>query len=149
MAIAPSIVYRKSSGGIVFDKSRVLLVEVTYPYREYIFPKGTVEVGETLEETAVREVSEETGYSTKIVTSLSSLQYEFVDGGVRVIKTVHYYLMALKDPAETPKQNLQEGEYIRAKWVTIPDALDILTYENSKDLLLKAVELYQHRSNDG
>ena len=137
------VVYHESSGGIVFDKSKVLLIEVPSPYHEYIFPKGTIEIGETMQEAAVREVSEETGYLPKIIMPLSDLKYNFTDAGVCIVKTVHYYLMALEDPEGTPVQNLQEGENMRAKWVTISDAIDVLTHENLKNLLNEAVKLHQ------
>lgn len=142
------VVYRESSGGIVFSKSKVLLIEITYPYHEYIFPKGTIEAGETKQETAVREVFEETGYLTDILAPLGDLKYDFTDDRVRVVKTVHYYLMAPKDPKEAPQPNLQEDEYIHAKWATISEAIDILTHENLKDLLNEAAKLHRCYSNN-
>ena len=133
----------ESSGGIVFNGSLVLLVEVIAPYHEYIFPKGTTEPGESSEKTAVREVSEETGYSTRIIAPLNNLEYEFIVENTYVKKTVHYFVMVLEDATKIPEQKLQVGEYLRPVWVTIPEALDRLTHNNSKELLLQAVELYR------
>ena len=76
----------ESSGGIVFNGSLVLLIEVISPYREYNFPKGTMEIRESAEKTAVREVSEETGYLAKIIMPLSDLEYEFIVEDVCVKK---------------------------------------------------------------
>ena len=56
-------------------------------------PKGHIEAGETAEQTAVREVAEETGIDGVVVAELGSIDYWFVTEGRRVHKTVHHYLM--------------------------------------------------------
>ncbi|MGO4203234.1 NUDIX hydrolase [Rhodococcus sp. TAF43] len=56
-------------------------------------PKGHIEQGETAEQTAMREVAEETGIRGSVVASLGSIDYWFVTEGRRVHKTVHHYLM--------------------------------------------------------
>jgi len=56
-------------------------------------PKGHIEHGETAEQTAMREVAEETGIRGAVVASLGSIDYWFVTEGRRVHKTVHHYLM--------------------------------------------------------
>ena len=56
-------------------------------------PKGHIEMGETAEQTAVREVAEETGVQGSVLAALGSIDYWFVTEGRRVHKTVHHYLM--------------------------------------------------------
>ncbi len=56
-------------------------------------PKGHIEQGETAEQTAIREVAEETGIHGGVLASLGSIDYWFVTEGRRVHKTVHHYLM--------------------------------------------------------
>ncbi|WP_137722900.1 NUDIX hydrolase [Prescottella subtropica] len=56
-------------------------------------PKGHIEQGETAEQTAMREVAEETGIRGSVVASLGSIDYWFVTEGRRIHKTVHHYLM--------------------------------------------------------
>ena len=56
-------------------------------------PKGHIEQGETAEQTAIREVAEETGIQGKVLAALGSIDYWFVTEGRRVHKTVHHYLM--------------------------------------------------------
>ena len=56
-------------------------------------PKGTPEVGETREQTALREVREETGLEVRILSYFDKIEYSFVRSGERIEKTVHYYLM--------------------------------------------------------
>ena len=56
-------------------------------------PKGHIELGETAEQTAIREVAEETGIQGSVLAALGSIDYWFVTEGRRVHKTVHHYLM--------------------------------------------------------
>src|SRR5437588_12914594 len=89
-----------SAGGVVYRRNgedgpiEVVLVGRLRPKR-WALPKGTPEVGETLEGTAVREVGEETGLLVRIEQPLDEIHYWFVSGGVRHSKTVHFYLMQL------------------------------------------------------
>src|SRR3546814_13459384 len=54
-------------------------------------PKGHIEQGETAEQTAMREVEEETGIQGTVLAPLGSIDYWFVTEGRRVHKTVHHY----------------------------------------------------------
>lgn len=56
-------------------------------------PKGHIEKGETSEQTAIREVAEETGIDGEVVAELGSIDYWFVTEGRRVHKTVHHFLL--------------------------------------------------------
>ncbi|MFD3509997.1 NUDIX hydrolase [Nocardia sp. NPDC058666] len=56
-------------------------------------PKGHIEAGETCEQTAIREVAEETGIDGEVVAELGSIDYWFVTEGRRVHKTVHHFLL--------------------------------------------------------
>ncbi|WP_280468688.1 NUDIX hydrolase [Nocardia cyriacigeorgica] len=56
-------------------------------------PKGHIEEGETSEQTAIREVAEETGIEGVVVAELGSIDYWFVTDGRRVHKTVHHFLL--------------------------------------------------------
>ncbi|MGW5572161.1 NUDIX hydrolase [Nocardia thailandica] len=56
-------------------------------------PKGHIEEGETSEQTAIREVAEETGINGEVVAELGSIDYWFVTEGRRVHKTVHHFLL--------------------------------------------------------
>ncbi len=56
-------------------------------------PKGTPDGDETPEQTALREVAEETGLLVCILGTIGDIHYRFVRDGRRIDKTVHYYLM--------------------------------------------------------
>ena len=59
----------------------------------WTLPKGTPNARETTEETALREVREESGLEVRIVRPFDSIEYWFVQGRTRIHKTVHYFLM--------------------------------------------------------
>lgn len=139
-----NIIHKKSAGGIVYSKGKILTLNVTR-YGEIVFPKGTIEPGESPENTAVREVLEETGYHVKVKAPLGEVSYEFdEDGGRRYRKTVYHYLLELVDENETPKPNREEHENdegIENLWLPFDDALERLTHNESKEKLQKAAGL--------
>jgi len=97
----------------------------------WTLPKGTPNPGETVEETAVREVEEETGLRVRIVAPLPSIEYAFVQGGVRIHKTVHYFLM---EPVGGDLAR-HDHEFERVRWVRFEDARSLLTFETERALV--------------
>ena len=95
-----------AAGGVVIEidgagTNRVLLVHRP-AYDDWSFPKGKAEPGETIEETAVREVREETGLNCRIIRVLPSTRYEYLThAGKLRPKVVHYFLMEHVDGAIT------------------------------------------------
>lgn len=137
-----SITHKRSAGGIVHSEGKFLTLNVT-KYGEVVFPKGTIESGETPEQAAVREILEETGYHVKIKAPLGEVSYEFdEDDGKRYRKTVYYYLFELVDENEQPKPNREvheNEEGIENLWLSFDDALERLAHDESKEKLQKAV----------
>ncbi|RVW02354.1 NUDIX hydrolase [Rhodococcus spongiicola] len=91
-----------SAGGLVVDglggpKDKLCAALIGRTDRRgrllWSLPKGHIEKGETAEQTAMREVAEETGIRGAVVAALGSIDYWFVTEGRRVHKTVHHYLM--------------------------------------------------------
>ena len=130
---AGGVVYRRQADG---HEAEVALVGRLHPKR-WALPKGTPEVGETLEGTAVREVAEETGLEVRIVQPLDQIQYWFLWGGVRHFKTVHFYLMHVVggDTAD------HDGEYDVVEWFPIGEALRRLSYPNEARVVDKAQQV--------
>lgn len=134
------IVEKKSAGGIVLRGREVLTLYVP-DHDETVFPKGTIEEGETSETAAVREVLEETGYHTEIVARLSSSEYEFEEGGKHFRKTVVFYLMRLLDEDETAKPQPESHEVFENLWLDSREAMNRLTHDANKSLLQQALGL--------
>lgn len=127
-----------SAGGIVVrvDKGRPSLV-VGLRRRDgerhggtWTLPKGTPDPGESIEETAVREVEEETGLRVRIVAPLPSIDYSFVQGGARIHKTVHYFLM---EPVGGDLAR-HDHEFERVRWARFEDARSLLTFDSERGL---------------
>ena len=127
-----------SAGGIVIHEGKVLLI--TSDLRHSVdFPKGAIEFRESIEDAAIREVQEETGYDVTITKDVGSITYDIVtENGDKYRKTVSYFLMKLKNDI-TPKQSLQPGEDYVVSWVPIDDVAAMLTYDNVKQLFLFAI----------
>ncbi len=105
--------------------------------------KGTPDAGETLEETALREVREETGLDVEMQAPIKSIDYWFADrgGDVRYHKTVHFYLM-------TPvggDTSLHDPEFDVVEWFPSERALEVLQYANEVEVLRRALELISLR----
>ncbi|MDR1999693.1 MAG: NUDIX hydrolase [Frankiaceae bacterium] len=94
-------------------------------------PKGHVEPGETIEQAAVREVSEETGIDGQILRPLGSIDYWFVAEGRRIHKTVHHFLMRATG-GELSDEDLEVTE---VAWVPVAELLDRLVYRDERALL--------------
>ena len=132
-----------SAGGVVYRRRsnadappEVALVGRLHP-RRWALPKGTPEAGESLERTALREVSEETGLEVRIVRPLDQIQYWFVWGGVRHFKTVHFYLMEMTG-GDTANH---DHEYDVVEWFPVTEALRRLSYPNEARVVDKAGQL--------
>jgi 8-oxo-dGTP pyrophosphatase MutT (NUDIX family) len=140
-----------SAGGVVFrhgDRGGSGLgIEIVLcgrtAERLWALPKGTPEAGESLEETALREVSEETGLGVRIVESLGTIDYEFARAsqGVRFEKTVHHYLM---EPSGEGSVESHDHEYDRVAWFEAGEALRIMTYRSELEVVRRALDVIEH-----
>ena len=101
----------------------------------WVLPKGTPELGETNEQVALREVSEETGVQTRILGKLGTIRYTFSRQGRRYSKEVLYYLME----AIGGDVSLHDHEYDDAQWFALDTAAEHLAYPNEADILRRAI----------
>jgi 8-oxo-dGTP pyrophosphatase MutT (NUDIX family) len=132
-----------SAGGIVvrFDDGIPSLVVGARRRDPDIFtwtlPKGTPNPGETREQTALREVAEETGLEVRITDVLDSIEYWFIQRGTRIHKTVHYFLM---EPIGGDLER-HDHEFDRVRWVRFDEAAGLLTFETERALVARAAEI--------
>jgi ADP-ribose pyrophosphatase YjhB (NUDIX family) len=133
-----------SAGGIVVRNSdSILQLVVGRRKREregetWTLPKGTPIAGESLEETALREVREETGLAVRIVSPLDSIKYTFVQRGFRIHKTVHYFIM---EPIGGGLED-HDHEFEEVRWISFDEASSMLSFETERALVgLAAIRL--------
>jgi 8-oxo-dGTP pyrophosphatase MutT (NUDIX family) len=100
----------------------------------WTLPKGTPNPAETTEETALREVVEETGLKVRIVRPFDSIEYWFVQGGTRIHKTVHYFLMVPTGGSLAR----HDHEFEDVRWVSFEEAAALLTFETERALVSRA-----------
>lgn len=133
-----------SAGGVVF---RLVdgIVQVVICGRDadgvWGLPKGTPDEGESREQTALREVSEETGLEVRILDKVGVVEYWFAREGIRYHKLVHHYLME----AIGGDTSLHDHEYDRVEWRDVEDALKTLTFKNEVEIVAKARDMIEAR----
>jgi len=126
---AGGIVYRREAGIV----SVVLVVPVREPNR-WALPKGHQDSGETVAETALREVQEETGLTAQIEEDLGFCEYCYPWGGTEVQKRVYYFLM-------TPTGGNfadHDHEMTQVVWVPLSQALERITFATEAEMLRRA-----------
>ena len=117
------------SGAIVIrlvrKEPRVLLVTAKRNPRNWIFPKGHIEGGETAEAAALREAKEEAGVVGKLIGPAGALEYEFLGAKARV----DYFLAEFTHEAGPPEDG-------RARlWCGLDEALGRLSHKSTRKLL--------------
>jgi 8-oxo-dGTP pyrophosphatase MutT (NUDIX family) len=129
-----------SAGGIVIrfeGSSPQLVVGKRRRDRDGVtwsLPKGTPQPDETTEQTALREVGEESGLEVDIVRPLDSISYTFVQGRTRIHKTVHYFLM-IPTGGDLARH---DHEFDEVRWVGFDEAATLLTFETERALVARA-----------
>ncbi|MFN8519059.1 MAG: NUDIX hydrolase [Chloroflexota bacterium] len=99
--------------------------------------QGTPNGGETIEQTALREVEEETGLQVRILAPIGPIRYYFVQSGTRIHKTVHYYLME----AVGGDLKLHDHEFDEVRWVRTDDASTLMTFPTEREVVARALPL--------
>jgi diadenosine hexaphosphate hydrolase (ATP-forming) len=111
------------AGGIIVWRDRIVLRRTLRG--EWVFPKGWIDPGETLEQTAVREVREETGVQAEIVSNAGNATYE-AEGETR---NVAYFLMRVTDSPEWA-----DHAGVDAAAFPVGEVEGVLTFDNNRRL---------------
>lgn len=128
-----------SAGGLVVDglngpsaQRRAALIGRTDRRGRLLWslPKGHIEEGETCQQTAIREVAEETGIQGEVVAELGSIDYWFVTDGRRVHKTVHHYLLR----SVGGELSDADIEVTQVAWVPLSELNSRLAYADERRL---------------
>jgi 8-oxo-dGTP pyrophosphatase MutT (NUDIX family) len=130
-------VEERSAGGIVVDvkDGHALIAIIARRNRagriEWCLPKGHVEPGETLVETAAREVAEETGIFGRVLVELGTIDYWFATSTKRVHKFVHHFLLEATG-GELSIENDPDHEAIDVAWMRLDEVHRRLTFPNER-----------------
>ncbi|WEV64080.1 NUDIX hydrolase [Bifidobacterium sp. ESL0732] len=125
-----------SAGGLIFDShNRVALIarHSRSGHLEWCLPKGHIEKGETPEQTAVREVHEETGILGEVVDSIATIDYWFTGQSERVHKLVHHFALRQIGGTLTVEGD-PDHEAEDAIWVDFDDLDRVLSYPNERKI---------------
>lgn len=133
-----------SCGGVVFHHGKILLLYKNQHNKNkgWVMPKGTVEDGETFEETALREVFEEAGVEGKIIEYVGETSYTFRGYEGPVKKTVHWYLMTSDSFKCTPQA---EEHFVDVGYYKHHEATHLVKFHDERDIMLKAIDMMQER----
>lgn len=124
--------FEKSCGCIVFDKDKVLLVK--HNEGHWDFPKGHMEENETEVQTAIREVKEETNIDVEVNSKHRyTINYKPKEN---VFKEVVFWVAKKKSEEIIP----QDSEIQKVEWVNIEKAIDLITYDNSREMFKRVLQ---------
>jgi 8-oxo-dGTP pyrophosphatase MutT (NUDIX family) len=129
-----------SAGGVVWRRGGSGQIEIALCGRTadqtWSLPKGTPDANETLQQTAIREVREETGIDVKPGQGLRTIDYWFTLSGIRYHKQVFHWLMEAigGDIAN------HDHEFDVVEWMPLAEAHRVVNYENQRSVIAEAAE---------
>ena len=136
-------VEERSAGGVVVDvhEGQARIAVIARRNRagrlEWCLPKGHIEGGETLVETAAREVAEETGIEARVLVELGTIDYWFATSDHRIHKFVHHYLLEAVGGYLTIEKD-PDHEAVDVAWLPLREAHRHLTFPNERRIAREA-----------
>lgn len=140
---------RISAGGVLYNPviKKFYLIN-DFIKNEWKLPKGGVEEGENLIQTALREIREETGFENiEIKTSepVFNSHYIFEENSQKISKKVYYFLVFTNEEIGKPTIEMKQ-ENLKGGWFTYQEAINISTFNDSKEALNKAFKIIKINS---
>lgn len=152
-----------SSGGVVIKHTaKGWMMAVIEPQRESVadkkssqkmvlaLPKGLVDPGEKADETALREVFEETGITATLIAKLTDIKYVYTRSwgdNKRVFKIVSFYLLKYKSGKIGEISEDMKVEVKSAQWIPLEEAAAKLAYKGEREVVVRAQEYLKSHSD--
>lgn len=128
-----------SAGGVVIKDGKILVLRKYYG--DWVLPKGKIEPDEATENTATREVCEETGIEASIIKKVGYARYYYFNQkNDKISKRVDYYLMEFEGGELIPQK--EEG-FALAEFVEYELALELLVHDSEKNMVKNAMKFYK------
>ena len=124
--------YEKSCGAIVFNENTEKILLVKMHNGNWGFPKGHIESNETKEETAIREVFEETNIKIKIIPNFER-EIKYIPNENTIKKVTFFAGITQEENVTVDSQEIEDF-----KWCSYEEALKLVTYKLQKDVLEKS-----------
>jgi 8-oxo-dGTP pyrophosphatase MutT (NUDIX family) len=126
-----------SYGGVVVRGDEVLVIVPRGRRRVLGLPKGGMNPGESPQQTAAREVREETGITVTVGERLGEVEYTYRRGGRPIAKTVHFYLCTFEEGDTSD----HDHEVDDALWMPLADARRRLSYPGERRMIEHALSV--------
>ncbi|MEM7051391.1 MAG: NUDIX hydrolase [Acidobacteriota bacterium] len=131
--------HEHSAGGLVVREQEILLISLQ-DGRRWQLPKGHIEKGETLEQTALREVLEETGIEGRVIAPLPHIEYRFPHRRREVLKRVDYFLLEFIGGSTA---NFDPEEVSGAAWFPWQEGIERLTFDNERSVACAGIDRWR------
>jgi ADP-ribose pyrophosphatase YjhB (NUDIX family) len=133
-----------SAGGVLVRRLRGQWVLAAIrpggkPAGVWALPKGVVDEGERPDETALREVAEETGVAARLVGKLGDVRYVYTWEGERVFKVVSFYLLRYSRGRLGDLPPALAHEVAEARWLPLDQAPSLLAYKGEREMAERAL----------
>lgn len=137
-----------SAGAVIYkDEGSSILIGVIHRKKmnDYCLPKGHQETGESLQQTLIREVLEETGWTVAIKDFIKQMMYKVVnnDKKIEYWRNVYWFLAEAEEETTT-FADLEEVDEL--KWLSIESARKLLSYDNEKEILDLAIAITKSKN---
>ena len=137
-----------SAGGVLVRRLRgrwfvAAIRPAGKPDGTWALPKGLIGRGEPPEETALREVTEETGLTGRLVGKLGDVRYVYTWGGQRIFKVVSFYLLRYRHGriGNLAREHAHEVEDVR--WLPLDEAPALLAYPGEREMASRALAVLE------
>lgn len=140
-----SIHFEPGAGAVVFRENNGItesLLVHRLKQNDISLPKGHIEEGESLQQAALREVKEETGYDVTLGELVGRFEYEVLKEEEKKVywRLIYFFVATANGEAE---KVMSEEEVSKVEWLPVEDALKALSYDNDRGMMRDAINLYR------